>query len=247
MEPLWESLSAKTCPRNRMDSNLSGAAFYNQVSIKLIKNCHKFSETQPHMAHGTHSLYKSDLRSPTLWPSSVFVKKFITVRNWANSINSSRLTESNGRISSVGGPVIGEMHLGNVWNYMATHMDLYGTFSTKLQGRVVIQEFNDSCTFVGACFWGWVLRWVLRWITPLPSVSKRLVNLYGQTIRLHDSFLHEGIEFPQVVNVSVVNTQIFLQKSNGHKMANSRPPAFLFSHLHCVFLEIPLAAGKRQN
>ena len=61
--------------------------------------------------------------------------------------------------------------------------------------------------------------------------------------------LHEGIEFQQIVQARV-RTFLwwilrFYQKSNRHKMANSRPPAFLFSHLHCVFLEIPRAAGKR--
>lgn len=59
---------------------------------------------------------------------------------------------------------------------------------------------------------------MLCWITPLPSVSKRLVNLkdgnheksgqrgfdhYGQTTRLHDSVLHEGIEFQQIVQARV--------------------------------------------
>ena len=59
---------------------------------------------------------------------------------------------------------------------------------------------------------------MLCWITPLPSVSKRLVNLKVenhekssqrgfdhscQTIRLHDSVLHEGIEFQQILQARV--------------------------------------------
>lgn len=59
---------------------------------------------------------------------------------------------------------------------------------------------------------------MLCWITPLPSVSKRLVNLkdenhekssqrgfdhYCQTIRLHASVLHEGIELQQFVQARV--------------------------------------------
>ena len=181
------------------------------------------------MPHGTHNLYKSDLRSPTLWPSSVFVKKFITVRNWANSINSSRLTESPLRRPSVEK----EMHcsLGNVWNYM----DLYGIKKWHLFYKT-IRESCDSR-----------IQWLLhvRWCLFLRMSFLTLSATLDHAVAISVEETCEPLRSDHTV--SVVNTQIFLQKSNGHKMANSRPSAFLFSHLHCVFLEIPLAARKHQN
>ena len=111
-------------------------SFYNYVSnLHPFTNCHKIP---PRL---------SNLRSPTLWPSSVFVKKFITVRNWANSINSSRLTEWPERRSDT-------PHFGNVWGCKVWKKKWHIFYNTTMESC----EFKNSMTSLQYVRWCLFLR-----------------------------------------------------------------------------------------